>query len=209
MRPAHPAGVSSGPVKRMVSTSLRAWRGAVSLVLAVLAMLAVAGLLWPSTSLDAARPSGARAAGQSGAATAARPAPADAAAPYDLDADEKLGGHTLERHVGRSDSDLADRLRREPQISAASTYTDAATAKRVVGAAIARSRGRIQEWAGRGGGSRPNLVLNYTEPGGAAIGRSLSRRSRNSVPASRALVVLRWLPREQRWIVLTSYPEAR
>ena len=38
MRPAHPAGVSSGPVKRMVSTSLRAWRGAVSLVLAVLAM---------------------------------------------------------------------------------------------------------------------------------------------------------------------------
>lgn len=209
-------------IKPTFSASLRAWRGAAALALAAIVMALgvlgalgdVAGLIWPGASLHAAGQASARPSGQSGAAVA-RPSPSspgDAAAPavpYDLDADERLGGHTLERHVGRSDSDLADRLRREPQISAASTYTDAATAKRVVGAAIARSRGRIQEWVGRGGGSRTNLVLNYMEPGGAAIGRSLSRRSRTSVPASRALVVLRWLPREQRWIVLTSYPEAR
>ena len=43
---------------------------------------------------------------------------------YDLEGDEVIGGHTIERHVGRTDRDLADRLRREPQISAASTYTD-------------------------------------------------------------------------------------
>lgn len=128
---------------------------------------------------------------------------------YDLAADEALGGHTLERHVGKTDRELADRLRREPQISAASTYTDRATAERVVGAAIRQSDARIRAWAGRGGGARPNLVLNYATPGNAVIGRSLSRRARTSVDASRALVVLRWLPREQRWIVLTSYPEAR
>ncbi len=136
-------------------------------------------------------------------------APPARTAGYDLEADEALGGHTLERHVGKSDRDLADRLRREPQISAASTYTDRATAGRVVGAAVRQSDARIRTWAGRGGGGRPNLVLNYSEPGGRAIGRSLSRRARTSIDASRALVVLRWLPREQRWIVLTSYPEAR
>ena len=145
-----------------------------------------------------------------GAASPQRPmlqaATADA---YDLKRDEALGGHTLERHVGRTDRDLAERLRREPQISAASTYTDQATAERVVGAAVRQSEARIRAWARGGGGSRPNLVLNYSEPNGRAIGRSLSRRARVSIDASRALVVLRWLPREQRWIVLTSYPEAR
>jgi hypothetical protein len=39
----------------------------------------------------------------------------------DLRADEALGGHTLARHVGKTDAELAARLKREPQISAAST----------------------------------------------------------------------------------------
>lgn len=133
---------------------------------------------------------------------------ATAATPYDLEADEKLGGHTIERHVGKTDRDLADRLRRESQISAASTYTDLATARRVVGAAVAQSRSRIQTWVARTG-PRPNLVVNYTEPGGGSIGRSLRRGARVATTASRALVVIRWLERQRRWYVLTSYPEAR
>lgn len=145
------------------------------------------------------------------AAGIGQPARAEAAAggvPYDLAGDEALGGHTIARHVGKSDDDLRARLRREPQISAASTYTDLATARRVVGVALAQSRGRVQAWAGRRG-PRPNLVVDYAEPGGRAIGRALRRGARASTDATRALVVLRWLQREQRWIVLTSYPEAR
>ena len=46
----------------------------------------------------------------------------------DLDSDEQRGGHTLRRHVGRSDSELHDRLQRESRIHAASTYTDRETA---------------------------------------------------------------------------------
>ncbi len=127
---------------------------------------------------------------------------------YDLQADERMGGHTLERHVGKTDEELAARLRREPNISAASTYTDALTARRIVALAIGRARARIDAWEARNG-SRPNLVLNYATPDGAAIGRSLSRGQRASRPAERALVVLRWYERERRWIVLTSYPETR
>lgn len=131
-----------------------------------------------------------------------------AATAYDLERDEALGGHTIERHVGKTDEELRARLRRESQISAASTYIDLETARRVVGAAVVQSRSRIDAWARRTG-SRPNLVLNYTEPGGRSIGRSIRRGARVSVTAGRALVVLRWLPREARWIVLTSYPESR
>lgn len=128
---------------------------------------------------------------------------------HDLRRDEALGGHTLERHVGRSDSQLAERLRREPQIAAASTYPDVATASRVVALALAASRDRVDVWARRIG-ARPNLVLNYYAPrAGPPLGRSLRRGDRVPRDCDRAIVVLRWHARQQRWYVLTSYPDVR
>src|SRR5438046_1061920 len=67
----------------------------------------------------------------------------------DLSLDEAMGGHTLARHVGKSDAELADRLKRERQISAASTYTDRATAERSVGAALAEGGGKLTSWMRR------------------------------------------------------------
>lgn len=154
---------------------------------------------------------GARADAQAPHQAAPAAAGAAAGAPvalYDLLRDEAAGGHTLARHVGRTDGQLAERLRREPQISAASTYTEVAAARRTVTLALAQSRDKVQAWASRRG-SRPNLVLNVTDRGGSPVGRSLSRGERVPRPSDRALVVLRWLDQERRWIVLTSYPETR
>lgn len=127
--------------------------------------------------------------------------------PRDLAADERMGGHTLARHVGKTDAELAARLKRERQISAASTYTDAETAAVVVGAALAQSKRRLNTWLARRG-SRPNLVLNFIPTTGPPIGRSLRRGTRAAEPCYGALVVLRWNERVKRWYVLTSYPEA-
>jgi CDI toxin RNase A-like protein len=133
-------------------------------------------------------------------------APTQAAADrYDLAQDEGRGGHTLARHVGRSDADLKERLRREPRISAASTYTDRATAERVVARTLARHRGRIDQWLARQG-PRPNLALEYRGDRNQPIGRSLTRRSARPDPCVDATVVLRWDGR-RGFIVLTSYPE--
>jgi uncharacterized protein YcbX len=109
--------------------------------------------------------------------------------------------------VGRTDAQLAERLRRERTISAASTYTDHATASAVVAAALQDSRSRVDAWRARRG-PRPNLVLRFTQPTGPPIGRSLARGAREAEPCRRALVVLRWDDRVGRWYVLTSYPEA-
>jgi hypothetical protein len=125
---------------------------------------------------------------------------------HDLTADERLGGHTLERHVGRTDQELLQRLRRERDISAASTYPDRAAAERVIGLALDGNRGRIDGWARRHG-NRPNLVLHYAEKRGPPTGRVMQRGSVSARPADGALVVLRWLAGPQRWFVLTSYPE--
>jgi hypothetical protein len=125
-----------------------------------------------------------------------------------LAADEAMGGHTLARHVGKTDAELAARLRREPQISAASTYTDRAAAERGVGAALGTAGRQLSDWERRSG-RRPNLVLHYRARGGSGpLGRSLARGQTRAVPAFSAIVVLRWDERTGRFYVLTSYPEA-
>jgi hypothetical protein len=129
------------------------------------------------------------------------------ASAYDLGRDEQLGGHTLSRHVGRSDADLRQRLAREREVSAASTYDDRATAERIVGETLARYARRVDDWKARRG-RRPNLALRFRGDG-RTIGRCLERG--RAVPSScfDAVVVLRWDERLHDCYVLTSYPESR
>jgi len=115
-----------------------------------------------------------------------------------------MGGHTLLRHVGKTDAELRDRLRREPDISAASTYTDRDTAERVVGSALEAPERAFVAWQARTG-PRPNFVLHYA--GSETIGRSLIRGRAASTTCRKAVVVLRWEQRSGRFYVLTSYPE--
>jgi hypothetical protein len=125
----------------------------------------------------------------------------------DLSQDEAAGGHTLRRHVGKSDGELRDRLDREPDISAASTYTDRATAERVVGTVLQEEHSRIERWLDRTRG-HPNLVLDYRGDSSHPIGRTLRRGESAPQPCSNAVVVLRWDGGRQ-YHVLTSYPECR
>ena len=126
----------------------------------------------------------------------------DAGNRYDLQRDEARGGHTLERHVGKSDAELRERLQNE-SISADSTYADRATAEMAVGAAIRENTRRIDSWLHRPGG-HSNLVLDYD--GNAPLGRSMRLSDAQSFPCSHAVVVLKWI-KAQSYYVLTSYPE--
>ena len=136
-------------------------------------------------------------------------APARGDATRDLSVDEQRGGHTLARHVGRSDDQLRRRLRDQTQISAASTYTDRETAERVVGSVLQQSADRIRSWTRRSG-SRPNLALrSIGDPRGPPIGRILERGASTPRPAHGAVVVLRWDDWQRSYYVLTSYPENR
>lgn len=124
---------------------------------------------------------------------------------YDLARDEERGGHTLDRHVGRTDEELRERLERERNISAASTWTDRETAETVVAEALAAERGRLENWMRRGY-RRPNLALHYDA--GRVIGRSLRRGDDKPVDCTSAVIVLR-ADGSDSFYVLTTYPEAR
>ena len=121
----------------------------------------------------------------------------------DLQRDEQRGGHTLAKHVGRTDAQLQARLRRE-SISAASTYPDLETAQRVVVRALDADATRVRVWIDRRA-PKPNLAIRYRARDGIPIGRVLDRGDTAPHEARGAVVVLRW--RGDGWYVLTSYPE--
>jgi hypothetical protein len=156
------------------------------------------------TGCDRSKPSGSitRAASPAPAATQAT----KASSTHDLSTDEAMGGHTLARHVGKTDGELRERLSRERDISSASTYTDRATAEAVVGAALSSAPRSFEGWRRRTG-RRPNFVLHFAAD--HVIGRSMTRGRRNAAPCNDALVVVRWDERRRQFYVLTSYPEER
>ena len=123
---------------------------------------------------------------------------------YDLERDEQLGGHTLRKHVGRTDEQLRERLEQEPHISAASTWTNSELAEETVSAALRDQAARISQWEARGE-RRPNLALHYDA--GREIGRSLPRGAAQSVPCTGAVIVLK-ANDSGGFYVLTTYPEA-
>jgi Bacterial CdiA-CT RNAse A domain len=124
---------------------------------------------------------------------------------YNLGRDEQRGGHTLARHVARTDEELRERLAQERNISAASTWTDRETAEGVVGDALEAERSRVESWMRRGY-PRANLALHYNA--GPVIGRSLRRGDSQTVECSSAVIVLR-ADGPESFYVLTAYPEAR
>ena len=123
---------------------------------------------------------------------------------YDLSRDEERGGHTLRKHVGRTDDELRQRLERDRDISAASTWTNRTTAEETVAAALRTERGKIENWQRRGL-RRPNLVLHFDA--GHEIGRSLVRGATQVVPCREAVIVLR--ADGEGFYALTAYPETR
>ncbi len=153
----------------------------------------------PAASIDATP------AGPTRTATPETPTPAPGSgALRDLGRDEAQGGHTLARHVGQTDAELAARLKAEPDISAASTFADRETAERAVGTVLGKKASDVTKWEQKTG-SRANLALRYTLD--STVGRSLKRGAKAAVGVRSVVVVLKW--NGDGWFVLTSYPEDR
>jgi hypothetical protein len=129
-----------------------------------------------------------------------------ATASRDLSQDEAAGGHTLKKHVGRTDAELRERLEQQREISAASTWNDRASAEAAIGAAIADRNDKISRWLGRD--SHPNLVLDYDGDPAHPFGRTLRRGEDQVQSCAHAVIVLKW-DGPNRYHVLTAYPECR
>ena len=116
---------------------------------------------------------------------------------------ENLDGHTIRRHVGKTDEQLLQRLMDDPDILASSTYPDLETAQRAVGAVLTRNSQNVNDWMVNSPRSR--LVLS--ESLDHDIGRVVLRGETVPRSSNKAFVLLvkdSLAPEGYR--VHTSYP---
>ncbi|WP_371827757.1 RNase A-like domain-containing protein [Vreelandella zhanjiangensis] len=98
---------------------------------------------------------------------------------------ENLDGHTIRRHVGKTDEQLLQRLEAEPDILGSSTYPDLETAQRATGEVLSRNRDSIQNWLTS---SKNRLPLDETLD--YEVGRVIPQGATASQLTNRAFVLL-------------------
>lgn len=118
-----------------------------------------------------------------------------------LNSHELAGGHTVERHVGRSENWLRNRLASDPDLQFASSFRNEAAANRAQGQFVKQHRAEIEAWL-RGGEQRFVGQVEMRDPVGIVVERGRG----GAVETGRAQVVLVRDNSPQGWHVLTSYP---
>lgn len=114
------------------------------------------------------------------------------------------GGHTLARHVGKTEKWLRDRLAQGLVPDAASSFVSYDEAVAAVDAAIEAARDKIGEWLKQD--ADPRVILLH--PVNPPVGRLLSRDSGEVIAAPRVCVVLeRAADTEHGFFVRTAYPK--
>jgi hypothetical protein len=121
-----------------------------------------------------------------------------------LAAEEAAGGHTIARHVARTEAQLRARLAAEQGIPAATTFKTLQEAERVVYEAMRANRAAIQQWAQAGGSG----TKSFTFSAGRTIGQGVVRSTGQMQNMSNVNVVLRKVATAGRQsFVLTAYPK--
>jgi predicted ribonuclease toxin of YeeF-YezG toxin-antitoxin module len=122
-----------------------------------------------------------------------------------LAAHEAKGGHLLEKHVGKTDEELIERLRTDPNphITASSTFKDRATAERIANSVLNDPKNikKIENWIDDP--KKPKLMLRY-KGDGEIIGRSVSRNSELVENVTNAKIILK--KDNNGNFILTGYP---
>jgi len=136
-------------------------------------------------------------------ATCAQCVPADFPPDY-LEQEEAVGGHTLARHVGKSDDWLMARLSGDWHLHFASSYSDRTTAAAAIESLLDRHRARINRWA-----ERAPEGAEFTVRG--AVGHSVGHTAWRPVAPdhlaeSRTVVVVVKKLGRASCLLLTSYP---
>jgi hypothetical protein len=103
----------------------------------------------------------------------------------DLGFEEACGGHTLARHVGKTDKWLRDRLAQGPVPHAVSSFVSYEEAVTAVDAVIAASTAAIDDWLLQD--TDPRLILLYRV--NPPVGRLLQRHTADVIAAPRVCVV--------------------
>ncbi|PRT17499.1 hypothetical protein C6360_24400 [Bacillus wiedmannii] len=112
-------------------------------------------------------------------------------------------GHTIERHVGKPEEDLKNRLKTD-KVSAASTYYDKETATKAVKDSLKQHDKEIQDWLKNSKEAR--LVLNTTHS--FPVGKTVIKKNMNVKDklVKTVTVLARDKSGDLGYKIITSYP---
>ena len=105
---------------------------------------------------------------------------------FSLRENEQRGGHVLEKHVGKTEEQLKQRLDDQPRLEAVSTFRDAPTAEKAISAALDKNRVAIDEWL-----KAPKEPLELLFEGTSSLGITLERGASSARFSSIARIILK------------------
>ncbi|MBC8720548.1 hypothetical protein F6X37_02645 [Paraburkholderia sp. 31.1] len=114
----------------------------------------------------------------------------------------RIGGHTIEKHVGRTEAQLRERLRLEPKRDVVSSFRDLPTAEWAISKVMESNTLKIRSWAQ----SNPRLVLTLFHNVGKTVGYGINRETGQVKGMSMVQVVLKYEKYNgMPYYILTSY----
>jgi hypothetical protein len=122
-----------------------------------------------------------------------------------LAAEEAAGGHTIARHVARTEEQLRARLTAQPNIPAASTFKTLSDAERFVGEALRFNKAAIKEWARTAAAGQQK---GFPYAAGRVVGQGVVRSTGRLQDMTNMVVVVRKVQEQNRiYFLLTAYPK--
>ncbi|KXU90310.1 hypothetical protein CI15_03640 [Paraburkholderia monticola] len=99
----------------------------------------------------------------------------------------RIGGHTILKHVGRTEAQLRERLRLEPGKKVVSSFVNLEEAEWAISETVHANALQIHEWT-----KAPNRVLTLRKDVGRKVGYALVRKTDRLVHSSKVEVVLKY-----------------
>ena len=122
---------------------------------------------------------------------------------------EGWGGHTIEKHCGKSDKYLVKRLKKEGRIPAATTFTNEKVAKKSIDAVLKKQRPKVADWWNSGKGQRKAFFATVSTKG-RIISRAVydqDGQNAKSQPVKNCKVRVVLKRDGGGWFVLTAFPD--
>ncbi len=122
----------------------------------------------------------------------------------DIDLHELLGGHTVEKHVGKTEKWLRNRLEKELDIEAASSFYSKEVASRAQMQATKTYGKEFDEWAKNSLSDRPiSRIIEMDETPGIVV-----KRNKPGVELSSTKVEVRVVKdnTERGWHIISAFP---
>lgn len=126
-------------------------------------------------------------------------------AEHEASAGSRIGGHTMAKHVGKTEAELRARLVAEPRRQFASTFKSLDCAERVIYRALRSNKSAIEAWAKT---ARPFETREFYYTAGDTIGSVLLRATNQIYSSKTVCVVLKMQPYNGKlYYILTAYLE--